>query len=123
LARDLAGLLGTVASVVGLRRTRIGTFGLDDAVSLESLMEGERRPDGFVLPIAGALRHLPYVGIEDRGVKGLRSGRPLRMEDLRESDLGFEAEYAVLVDYRGEAVGIARRVDDSGGSLAIERVL
>ena len=123
LARDMGKLLGTVAAVSSLRRTRIGTFGLDEAVSLDSLVEGGGELEGFVLPLPDALRHLPRVRIEEQGAEGLRLGRQPRMEDLCASDLGFDGDYAVLVDKHGRAVAIARRTDEAGRGLAIERVL
>jgi tRNA pseudouridine55 synthase len=39
LARDLGELLGVGAHLTGLRRTRVGPFGLDDARTLEQLAE------------------------------------------------------------------------------------
>ena len=39
LARDLAAALGTCGHVTALRRTRVGAFTLDNAVSLESLIK------------------------------------------------------------------------------------
>ncbi len=123
LARDVGGLLDTVASVFCLRRTRIGTFGLDEAVSLDSLVRSEGEPEGFVLPLSEALRHLPRVRIGKQGAEGLRLGRQPRMEDLCASDLGFDGDYAVLVDKNGRVAAIARRTDESGCGLVTERVL
>ncbi len=123
LARDVGRLLGTVASVFCLRRTRIGTFGLDQAVSLDLLVERGGGLEEFVLPLSDALRHLPRVHIEEQGAEGLRLGRQPRMEDVCASDLGFDGDYAVLVDKHGRALAIVRRTDRSGCGLATERVL
>jgi tRNA pseudouridine55 synthase len=123
LARDMGRLLGTVASVFCLRRTRIGTFGLDEAVGLDALTEEGGDPGGFVLPVSDALRHLPRIRIAEEGAEGLRMGRQPRAEDMSASDLDFKGAYAVLVDKRGLAVAIVRRRDGSATGLATERVL
>jgi tRNA pseudouridine55 synthase len=101
LARDLGYLLGTVASVFCLRRTRVGDFGIDRAVSLDSVLKGEGKLE----------------------VEGVRLGRQPRKEDLSSRDSAFEGEYAVLVDPDGEPVAIVRKTDGSGGPLATERIL
>lgn len=72
LGRDLAIAVGTRAVMASLARTRVGPFGLADAVSLESLT-----PDAvarFVRPPLDALPHLPRVVLAgpllDRAVRG-----------------------------------------------------
>jgi tRNA pseudouridine55 synthase len=122
LARDLGERLGTVAAVSCLRRTRIGTFGLDEAVSLDSVVGAGREFQEVMLPMAQALRHLPRIRINRHGAEGLRLGRQPRSEDLRASDLGFEGCYAVLVDGEGRAVAVVRKAEEHGGVVVTERV-
>ena len=123
LARDLGSLLGVVASVFCLRRTRIGTFGLDEAVRLDRLTGDADSLESFVLPLSDALRHLPRVHIADEGAEGLRLGRQPRIEDMCASDLDFEGGFAVLVDKHGQAVAIVKRTAGPAAGLATERVL
>jgi tRNA pseudouridine55 synthase len=123
LARDLGYLLGTVASVFCLRRTRVGDFGIDRAVSLDSVLKGEGKLEGTVLPLRVSLGHLPHLELRRQGVEGVRLGRQPRKEDLSSRDSAFEGEYAVLVDPDGEPVAIVRKTDGSGGPLATERIL
>jgi len=59
LARDLGAALGVGGHLTALRRTRVGRFGLEDAVSLEALTATSETdgPDGIpLLPIAEAAR-------------------------------------------------------------------
>lgn len=52
LARDLGAALGTGGHLTALRRTRVGPFGLDVALTLEEL---EQRPDPVALPLDAAV--------------------------------------------------------------------
>jgi tRNA pseudouridine55 synthase len=123
LARDMGYGLGTVASVFSLRRTRIGGFGLEQAVPLADVLRDRTGLEQALVRLGDALRHLPRVRIRSGAVEGLRSGRQPRLEDLSAADLDFVGEFAVLVDDDGQAVAIARRAEDAGRLLATERVL
>ena len=123
LARDMGELLGSVSSVFCLRRTRIGSFGLDEAVSLASILRSAAALEGAVLPLTDALRHLPQVRMRKEGAEGLRMGRQPRLEDLRASDLDFQGDLVVLTYGDGGAVAIARRTEEPDRPLATERVL
>ena len=52
LARDLGAALGTGGHLTALRRTRVGPFRLDGALTLEEL---EQRPDPVALPLDAAV--------------------------------------------------------------------
>ena len=123
LARDMGSLLGTVASVFCLKRTRIGTFGLDQAVALGRLTGDGENLESLALPVSEALSHLPRITVTEEGADGLRSGRQPRVEDMCASDIDFEGEYALLVDGNGAAVAVVKRVADPSVGLATERVL
>jgi len=55
LAADLGVALGGCAHLASLRRTRVGSFGLDEARSLDDI---GLDPDGAVLPMEAAVRDL-----------------------------------------------------------------
>jgi tRNA pseudouridine55 synthase len=123
LARDMGCLLGSVASVFCLRRTRIGRFGIDDAVPLDSVLGGAEKVEEALVPLRAALAHLPHVRVSRQGADGLRMGRQPRSDDLDDADLGFEEDYAALVDPDGEVVAIVSKAEEPGRRLSIERVL
>lgn len=71
LARDLGAALGVGGHLTALRRTRVGTFGLDSAVSLDTLaatVERDGRDGIRLIPLAEAARaQLPVheVSVEE----------------------------------------------------------
>lgn len=70
LCADLGDALGCGAAMGALRRTRIGSFRVEDAVSLEALEQAvsAQRMSEVLLPPAAAVAHLPAVtvGVEAR---------------------------------------------------------
>ena len=91
LARDIAIALGTVGHIVALRRTRVGPFGLDDAVPLEHIDALAKQPgaeqsalDGILLPVETALDDIPAVALTEAEAQRLRYGQSVAL--LRRSD-------------------------------------
>lgn len=73
IARDLGSALGVGGHLTALRRTRVGVFTLDDAVTLEALEEHYR-----AVPIAEAARRsFPSYQPDDARASMVRTGRPL----------------------------------------------
>jgi tRNA pseudouridine55 synthase len=77
LARDLAATLGTCGHLANLRRTAVGRFTEDTAISLEKLNEfshsaGAQPP---LLPVETALDDIPALALSDREAERLRSGQ------------------------------------------------
>jgi len=88
LARDIARALGTLGHVVMLRRTRVGPFGLDRAVTMagvENLVEKHPEllhtspPDGILLPVVTALDDIPALAVTAEEALALRQGRAIGM--------------------------------------------
>ena len=76
LAADVGADLGGGAHLRALRRTAIGPFVLDDAVSLDDL------GPGAVLPLAAAVRHLPTVTAAADVAAAVATGKVLDAGDL-----------------------------------------
>lgn len=85
LAEQIAGRLGTLAHLVALRRTGVGPFSIDAAVSLDVLEDcaPERRID-FLRPADALVQALPAVGLDRSEALGLLQGRTL--EPCRSDD-------------------------------------
>lgn len=70
LADDMAGVLGGVAHLTALRRTRIGGFGLADSVTIDDLQSWE----SYLMTPAEALSMLPEVIVDAETARGVRNG-------------------------------------------------
>ena len=76
LAADIGTALGGGAHLRNLRRTRSGSFGIDEAVPLEAVtVEG-------LLPPAEALRHLPATTVDGDVLAAVGHGKVLAPETL-----------------------------------------
>jgi tRNA pseudouridine55 synthase len=80
LARDLAKALGTVGHVTELRRTRVGKFTLESAISLARLEGFGHSPARFgaLAPVETALDDIPVLAVTVEEASALKQGRALR---------------------------------------------
>jgi tRNA pseudouridine55 synthase len=109
LAHDLGQALGCGGHLSGLRRTRSGSFGLDAALSAETLVTSPEAARAHVRPMAALLPDLPLVAVTPDGVERLRNGRELTPAHV-EGPLPGSAGRCRLVDHGGAlaAVGEVR---------------
>lgn len=79
LARDIAIALGTVGHVTMLRRVKAGPFGLDRAISLDTLRNSanERAIGQCLLPLTTGLDDVPALPVDPDQALALRQGRIL----------------------------------------------
>ncbi|GAA0629612.1 tRNA pseudouridine(55) synthase TruB [Brevundimonas kwangchunensis] len=79
LARDLAVALGAEGHVSALRREQVGPFGIENAVTLDSLEEMVHRGAASegLLPVATALDDIPELAVTDQDAFSLRQGRSI----------------------------------------------
>ena len=98
LADDIARALGGRAHLEGLRRTRVGGFGLDEALGVDDL----DRWEAALLPLSAAVGTMPRLSISEEQRLRVRHGSPLQVT-------GMEGPLA-LVDSAGDlaAVYVAR---------------
>jgi tRNA pseudouridine55 synthase len=118
LCRDLALRLGTVGHLSALRRTAVGRFTEERAISLESLRpfgHSPARPDalaesGHLLSVETALDDIPALALSDIEANRLRSGQPVglfhRMDRERIGHL--ESGSVVCAMSGGKPVALAR---------------
>lgn len=113
VARDLGEALGCGAHLVALRRTRIGDFGVDQAVSVENI-----RADCVLLPDA-AVTHLPKAQLDTGAALKFMLGQP---SVLAGWTTGVQAVVGVY-DQRQRLIGIgAVQEHESGGQLKPSKV-
>lgn len=82
LARDLGEHLGCGAYVKTLRRTRVGPFHADDAVSLDA---NATDVQARLLPSAAAVAHLPAIRLADEQIARLRQGQTIPIADANDT--------------------------------------
>lgn len=105
LARDLGERLGTLAHLSELRRTGIGPFGVEGALSPGRLTDRGAVAGAWIRP-ADALAHLPRVELDPPEARRLQSGQAVSVE------VGTAPEDVPLVVVRGAdllAIGILER--------------
>ncbi len=113
IARDLGAAVGSAAHLAGLRRTRSGTFHIDNATPLDALEAALR--DGtwqaMAIDMADAMPRLPLVRLDDRQVKDVSAGRPIDADaDTRADGSGHATIHARGIAPDGRLVAILRPV-------------
>ncbi|MEK9673647.1 MAG: tRNA pseudouridine(55) synthase TruB [Rhodospirillaceae bacterium] len=79
LGRDIALALGTVGHLSRLRRTAVGPFLADAAISLENLeaLGHSARDSGPLLPVETALDDIPALALTEQEARRLAQGQPV----------------------------------------------
>ncbi|WP_225770386.1 tRNA pseudouridine(55) synthase TruB [Inquilinus sp. Marseille-Q2685] len=134
LARDIALALGTVGHIVALRRTRVGPFGLDDAVRLEHIDALAKQPgaeqsalDGILLPVETPLDDIPAVALTEAEAQRMRHGQSVALlrrsdrERIAALDLDPDNPDAIVLAICGDAPVALARID--GGEIRPVRIL
>jgi len=118
LARDLAVALGTCGHVVELRRTAVGRFRVEAAISLEKLEGFGHSPARFgaLAPVETVLDDIPALAVTAEQAAALRLGQALR--DPRVDPSPPEAP-ALVVFCDGKLVALGAA---SGGFLRPTRI-
>jgi tRNA pseudouridine55 synthase len=119
LARDLGERLGCGAYITSLRRTRVGPFGVVDAISPDAAAEIAH---ARLLPPAAAVSELPAIVLKVEEVAGLRQGRPASLGDGHLASLPAGAE-EVAVFNEGRALVAVARANRNENLLRPEKVL
>ncbi|MGI9417690.1 MAG: tRNA pseudouridine(55) synthase TruB [Geminicoccaceae bacterium] len=126
IARDLGRQLGCFGHVTALRRTKVGAFEADQAVSpetLERLIEDDAFPQ-VLRPIKDALSGLPSLSLTEPQAERLRAGRTIRVASHLVTGPGIQGDgededTTIRAMASGDVVALARL---SGGELSPVRV-
>ena len=118
LAEEIGRELGCGAHLCALRRTQVGPFTLETAVTLESLeqlaTEGFEALDSHILPIEQALADWPEVQLTENSAFYLCRGQPIQVAKAPTSGL-------VRLSSNRRFLGIGEILDD--GRVAPRRLL
>ena len=108
LARDLGAVLGCGAHLAALRRTRVGPFGLDRAVTLPAL--GAEAPERLLITLADAVgAAFPRRDLDEDETARIGFGRPLKPSGADGVHGAFAPDgraLALLADRDGRAVPV-----------------
>jgi tRNA pseudouridine55 synthase len=120
LAHDLGQRLGCGAHLDGLRRTRVGEFGAEDAVPLDMIVNEGPSAAQRLIPLERLLPELPSVVLSEDGARRASHGNAIGPQDLEArppSPVGLRPAGARLrlLDRDGGLLGIAEPV--AGGFL------
>jgi tRNA pseudouridine55 synthase len=106
LARDLGERIDCGGYLASLRRTRVGSFLVDDALPLDS---DPKEAVSRLIPMTAAVSRLPAVWVSQQEAARLRHGNRLRRADPCEGDT------VAVFDESGEFIAVAQNVD--GGAI------
>jgi tRNA pseudouridine55 synthase len=125
LARDLARACGTVGHVAALRRLRVGPFLIEDAISLDKILEGAENPPAspaLLRPVATALADIPALALTESEAESLSHGQAISLVALmgRIPDGADPARGIARAMDGGRVIGLCRLED---GWLRPERLL
>ena len=115
LAHELGVRLGCGGYLEGLRRTRVGSFRVEEAVPLGTIEQAGPEALRHLLPMNRLLVEYPTVVVNPRGLKRATHGNALGPEDLAGPPPAASAPKARVVDSDGSLLAIAEPV--SGGLL------
>ena len=105
LAHDLGEALGTGAHLAGLVRSTSGSFALENAVTLETLLEADDWQRHLISP-QQALAHMPLVTLDRQQLEHIQHGRAIPAGEA------IQAELAQAQDADGQFAAILKRDDD-----------
>jgi tRNA pseudouridine55 synthase len=109
IARDLGKVLGCYAHVSALRRTSVGAFTLEKAVTLEALagIVSEETLPQILVPVTTALAGIPALAVTEPQALRLRAGQPVRVAPALLGD-GAGDPATVRAMRAGELIALAR---------------
>jgi tRNA pseudouridine55 synthase len=104
LCRDLAAALGAEAHVSYLRRTRVGPFSEENAITLEKLEELVHRGahQEALLPVATALDDIPVLAVTEEEAFRLSQGRGVVL--LPKQVVGMGPEGSMIAAMQGSRI-------------------
>jgi tRNA pseudouridine55 synthase len=116
LAHDIGQALGCGAHLEALRRTRVGRFRVEDALTLDRL-----EPEGAaaLLPLNELLGEMPAVTLTEDGTRRATHGNPISTHHTRNGDTHSFSQKTVgvpvfvrLLDGAATLIAVAERRDD-----------
>ena len=122
LAEDIGTELGCGAHVTELRRTGVGQFSIEDAISMDTVVErsedGPLGMDPLLLPIQEAVVNLPRVELSEHTGAYLLQGQPVQVSSAPKGGL---VQLFHSLGAQERFIGIGEVLDD--GKIAPRRLI
>ena len=117
LARDLAVALGTVGHISALRRTKVGAFTLDQAVTFEKLEEMNKSGPAHaaLLPLQAVMGGIPVLNLNAAEAQRLRAGQGVL---IRPQLMNLMDTKTILAEHQGIPVAL---VEARAGEFRVVR--
>jgi H/ACA ribonucleoprotein complex subunit 4 len=115
LAHDIGQSIGCGAHMTELRRTKIGPFGISEAVPLSKLSEKDVMPLEKILERIG----LKKVVVSDEALPKIRNGSPVFPDFILERDKAEENEIIGIFGRSGSIIALGK---NAGEKIKTERV-
>jgi tRNA pseudouridine55 synthase len=106
IARDVGEALGVGAHLTELRRTKVGRFGVEGAVTLDGL-EDAAAVDAALIAPGAALSHLPAATVDEAGMRALGHGGAVAAPETTPAD-----RPVAMYSPTGDLLAIGERVGD-----------
>ena len=110
LCDDIGKILGCGAAMKSLQRTRVGSFLIEDALTLDEV-KGLVHNGGLennIIPVDAMFNNLRAISVEDAYFKQLQNGNRLNLEMIHESGSFEDDERARIYSGQGVFFGIYR---------------
>ncbi len=120
IARDLGKYLGCGGYLRELRRFRSEGFHVDDALSIEGLMDKVARGEDVVIPLSQAL-HIPKVRVTRTGEAGILDGNPIQVSWMLDEVEAKDGNHVALVNADMQLLCVAKAQPCGGIWGYIER--
>jgi len=111
LASELGEKLGCGAYLFSLRRTRVGPFKVDEALSLESIsdIQAAGRIEEVLLPIEKIMSGLPSIVVEENFANKIQHGLPLKSSSVLSVEGDFDVNQTISVkDKQKRIIAVGR---------------
>lgn len=115
LGADIARSLGTEAVMTRLQRTRVGPFGIDNSVAMETIESPAW--DRQLLPAILGAHNMPSWSVDDSVMRRILDGQRLPFSDIAGVGTNWEDVFGTRVDSSFEARGAV--IDGNGVLRAI----
>lgn len=118
-AYHLGQNLGCGATIWELRRTKLGPYQVEEALSLEQLRDlaKENEWEEHLITLANVLGHLPRVVIGEEGHQKVRHGVVFKPTDVLEFDHFQKDRWVRILDPEEQLLAVGRSLCDSANLL------
>jgi tRNA pseudouridine55 synthase len=123
LALDIGEVLGCGGHLSALRRTRVGSFDLSSAITIDDLADEPQKAQELALSMGDALVSLPAIEIPADIGAMIKNGYQLTVADLKTLDLPeFKEDDALMLrTLQGDLIAVARSLYASESLSATRR--